>query len=219
MKKKIVILSVGATVLLILASLSSVIGFTSSQSQNQESKSPLFAIRTARSIHEQTSVNIRSEYLGKGKNVYIFPLSQLTLQSQLDKALKIMYNNPLLVKKLFEKISDFPQVISIFKNYGLSVSDVEQYIAQVKDNPEIVKAQLKDVDFTLLISDVSRPLGLDTSSALGCFITILVLLPIALIIGILIATITLVTCLNIGNCAETIITVILAGLVQELGQP
>ena len=214
--KKIMYLSVGAAVLLILASLSSVIGSTSSQPQTLPSQSPLFAVRSKRSLHEQTTIDLRCNYLGKGTYVNIFPPSQLTLQSQLDKAIKITQSNPGLVQKLLEKISDSPQVLSIFTHYGLRVSDVERYIAQVKDNPDLLKDQLNDIDFTLPLSDNPWPMGLDTSSAIGCVLTVLVLLPIALIIGILVATITLITCLNIGGCAETIISAILTSLVQEL---
>ncbi len=219
MRKEIMYVSLGAAVLLILGSLSSVIGFTASQSENPQAISPLFSVRTARSNHEQPTMTLRSEYLGKGKNVNIFPASSLTFQSQLDRAIKIIHNNPLFVKKLLEKISDTPRIINIFTHYKLSISDVERYITQVKDNPELLKDQLKDVDFALPCSDTPRPLGLDTSNAIGCFITVLVLLPLAITIGILIATITLVTCLNLGGCAETIIAAILSGMLQELTQP
>jgi hypothetical protein len=219
MKKKMGYMSIGAAVLLILTSLSSVIGFTAS-SQNQQSVSPLFAVRTARSNQQQQTMNIQCMYLGKGRSATLFPASSLTLQSQLDKAIKIIQNNPGLVKKLLEKISDAPQIIKIFTQYGVSVPDVQRYITQVKDNPELLKDQLKDVDFALKPgSDVPRPLGLDTSSAIGCFITVLVLLPLAIVLGILIATITLVTCLNIGGCAETIIAAILQSIVQGLTPP
>jgi hypothetical protein len=219
MRKKMVYLSIGAAVLLVLASLSSVIGFSSSQPQNQDNTSPLFAVRTARSTDKLTNMNIRSEYLGKGKIINIFLSSQSTFESQLNKALRIINDNPSLVKRLLEKISDTPQVLTILKNYGISVSEVESYIYQVKDNPEILKEELKNVDFALPIADGPQPMGLDTSSALGCFIVVLALLPLAILIGIVIATITLFTCLNIGGCAETIIEAILAGIVQELKQP
>jgi len=220
MKKKMGYASIGAAVLLILASVSSVIGSTASQSQNQQTASPLFAVRTAQSNQQQQTMNIQCRYLGKGRSATLFPASSLTLQSQLDKAIKIIQNNPGLVKKLLEKISDAPQIIKVFTQYGVSVPDVQRYITQVKDNPELLKDQLKDVDFALKPGPLGpRPLGLDTSSAIGCFITVLVLLPLAIVIGILIATITLVTCLNIGGCAEAIITGILQAIVQELTPP
>lgn len=217
MKKKIVFLSCGIVVLLLLVSLSSVIGFTALQSQNQKVDvgSPLFTVRIAQSTHRQTTGTLRSEYLGKGRVLPLFLTSQTTLQAQLDKALKIIENNPTLVKKLFEKIRNSPQIVSLLREHGLKVSQVEQYIAQVRENPKILKDQLKDIEVALPV-DTLRSLGLNTSSAIGCFITILVLLPLAIYIGLLIATITLITCLNIGNCFETIITKILYSLTQEL---
>jgi predicted DNA repair protein MutK len=62
-------------------------------------------------------------------------------------------------------------------------------------------------------------LGLDTSNAIGCFITVLVLLPVAIMLALLIATITIVTCLNLGGCFEKIAEQILENIVQRLTPP
>jgi hypothetical protein len=48
---------------------------------------------------------------------------------------------------------------------------------------------------------------------------VLVLLSLALIIGIRIATVNLITCLDISNGAKTIISAILYGMTQGLHQP
>jgi subtilase family serine protease len=219
MRKKIVYLSIGAAVLLILTSLSSVIGLSSLQSSKDENQSPLFAIRTAQSTNELQKMTICSTYLGKGRTINIFSSSQLSVTSQLDKVVQSIANNPSLVKRIYEKISDSPQMIRLLKNYGLSGSQVKQSLSQVIENPEMLRDQLKDADVSLSALDGPKPLGLSTSSALGCFIVVLALLPLALLFGIVISTILIITCLNIGGCAETIISAILAGFVQELTQP
>ena len=219
MKISIAYKCIGAAAFLILASLSSVIGFSASQSQNPQDDSPLFAVRTLRSTNQPMPMTIHRDYLGKGKNVNIFPTSQLPFQSQFDIVLKILIDNPSLAKKLFERISDSPQMSDILSTYGLRGSEVEQCISQMMDNPEILRAQLRDIDGHLRIGELPEPSELSTTSIIGCFVVILALLPLAVVIGIVVATLTVVTCLNIGGCADEIIKAILTGIVQELTEP
>jgi len=211
--------SIFAAAVIIIVSFASVVAYQSVRSTEKDSHSPLFSVRIQRAINKASERSMTSDYLGKGKTLYLFTSSQSMLHLQLDKALGIINNNPAMVEKLFERISNSPQVLRLLQQYGVSVADIELFLAQVKDNPELLKNQLNKVDCSVYMADGPQPLGLDTSSAIGCFITILVLLPIAIVIGIIIATITIVTCLNIGNCAETIIKAILTGMMQGLQQP
>jgi hypothetical protein len=218
MKKITGIICSAATVLLLLASLSSVIGYTASQSQMKTIESPLFAVRTAQSTNQKTIQKIHNNYLGKGTFLDIFPPTQTILQEQLEQAFTLINNNPTLIKKLFEKIASSPKIISLFQENGLSVSQVELYLSKVTENPDLLKYQLKNVNVVLPING-PRPLGLDTSSLLGCLIGIIVLLPIAVAIGVIVATATLITCLNINGCFSVIIQAILSQLVQDLRLP
>jgi len=211
--------SIFAAAVIIIVSFASVVAYQSVQSTEKDSHSPLFSIRIQHAINKASERSMTSDYLGKGKTLYLFTSSQSLFHVQLDKALKIINNNPTMVQKLFERISNSPQVLHLLQRYGVSVTDIKLFLAQVNDNPELLKNQLNKVDGSVYIADGPQPLGLNTSNAIGCFITILVLLPLAIVIGILIATITLVTCLNIGGCAETIIQAILTGMIQGLRQP
>lgn len=219
MKRSVAYTSVGTVALLILASLSSVIGFSSSQPQSPPEESPLFAIRTARSTNDPCQTTIRSDYLGKGRMTTIFPISREQIQSHLDFAVKMLLTNPSLAQKLFERISESSQVHDILTNYGLRASEVKQYFAQMADSPEVLQAQVREIDGSLDFRDISQPNELSTSSVIGCFVVILALLPLAIVIGFVVATLTIVTCLNISGCAEMIIRAILVGIAQELTQP
>ena len=89
------------------------------------------------------------------------------------------------------------------------------YFSQVKYTPEVLAAQFADVVDSIPADGGYQPLGmLNTSSALACFITIIALLPVILVLGILIATLTLVTCLNLNNCFENLLYSMLQGLTQ-----
>ena len=65
MKIKIIIGSIFAAALIILVSLISVVGHQSLQTNEHESYSPLFAVRTQRAI-QKISTSTVSDFLGKG---------------------------------------------------------------------------------------------------------------------------------------------------------
>ena len=72
-KKPLIGVSICAVVLLILGSLTNVVGFNTLKSTSLND-SPLFGVRTARATNTQQDV-ISSNYLGKGKqNTILFPL-------------------------------------------------------------------------------------------------------------------------------------------------
>ena len=69
MKKKILIGSIIAVVILILVSFSSVVGFQSVKSDSKI-ESPLFGVRTNRAINDENN-GVKSDYIGKGKEIKI----------------------------------------------------------------------------------------------------------------------------------------------------
>jgi hypothetical protein len=208
-----------AAAVLIIVSFVSVVGYQSVQPNKEDSLSPLFSIRIQRALNRANERSMTSDYLGKGKTLCLFTSSHSMFLLQFDRAYRIINNNPALVQKYLEKLSKSPQIKRIFQQYGSHITDIKQVLAQIKDNPKLLKNQLNKIVFPADISGSSQPLGLDTSSAIGCFITVLILLPLAIVIGTLIATITLVTCLNIGNCYATVLQAILNGMLQGLNQP
>ncbi|KYK24760.1 hypothetical protein AYK25_01655 [Thermoplasmatales archaeon SM1-50] len=202
--------------LIILVTFTSVVGYQSVQPNGKNLSSPLFNIRTQRAIDKVSERSITSEYLGKGKTLYLFTSLKSGFSSQLDKAIKFINDNPGIIQKLLERISKSPQMMRLFQQHGLSITLVKHTLAQISENPELLKNQLNELKYPVDITNDSQPLGLDTSSVLGCFVTVLILLPLAILIGVLVATILVITCFNIGNCFETIVQAILNGMLQGL---
>ena len=90
MKKKILIGSIIAVVILTLVSFTSVVGFQSVKS-NSAIASPLFGVRTNRAINKEQDA-VTSDYIGKGKDVGIFLFHR--------------NDNIVLVQKLIKRINE-----------------------------------------------------------------------------------------------------------------
>lgn len=208
-----------AAALVLLVPLSPLVEYAASQSQKTLGGSPLFSVRIARSTDQRTIQKIHTNYLGKGVLVNMFPSSRSMFPGQLEHAFQLMNDNPALVKRLFEKIASSQRISKLLRENGLSISQVEEFLYQIKDNPNLIKTQLYNIDVASAVNDDARPLGLDTSSMLGCFITVLVLLPIAVAIGLVVATAMLFTCLNIDGCFSEIVKAIFSQLIQDITQP
>lgn len=219
MKTVIKIASFFTAIILTIVTFTSVVGYQSAQSIENNIYSPLFNIKIQRAINKTSEGTITLNYLGKGKTLHFFPSSQTLFSKQLDKALKIINTNPKIIQKLCEKISKNPQMMRLFHQHGLNIHVIKQSLIRIKNNPELLKNEFNIFSIPMNIADNPQPLGLDTSSALGCFIVALILLPLALMIGVLIATITLITCLNIGDCFTNVVQAILNGMLQGLDQP
>jgi hypothetical protein len=87
-KKPLIVVSILAVVLLVLGSLSNVVGYQSVKS-TVANDSPLFQTRTQRATNQQQN-SITSQYLGKG-NVWQFPMIDNRAE-QLKKAIDIINN-------------------------------------------------------------------------------------------------------------------------------
>jgi len=216
MKKKSIILSIGAAVFLTLASLSSVIVFATSQSQNQQRVgSPLFHIRTSRSIGRQNDQAIQTMYIGKGKITSLFLTRLSTQQSIMERGLQLLKTSPDLIKKSIQRVLQNSQVQQVMQKNGITEQQVLQYFNQMKNNPDAIAAQFDDVVGLLPQDGGPKPMGLlNTTNPFACVIVIIALLPVLLIVGLLIATLTLVTCLNVNNCFDNLMNGILQGLRQ-----
>lgn len=216
MKKNITYLSIGAAVCLICASLSSVVVFATSHSSNHQSVgSPLFQIRTSRSIGQPNDQVLNTMYLGKGRISPLFISRIASTRSIMERGLQLMKTSPGLIEKTLQKLLQDRQVQQTLREKGVTEQQVLQYFAQVKQNPEVLVSQSDDVIQLSPSDDGPQPMGmLNTANPFACVIVIIVLLPVLLIVGLLIATLTLVTCLNINNCFNNLMNNILQGLRQ-----
>jgi hypothetical protein len=218
MKKNSMYVSIGVAVFLILASLSSVIVFASSQTENQQQSvgSPLFHVRTMRSTGQNNAQSIQTTYLGKGKTSSLFLTRISSTQSIMERGLQLLKTSPGLIEKSLRKMLQDRQVQQVLQQNGMTEQQVIQYFYQVKDSPELLADQFANIKGVVPSDGGPRPLGLlNTSNPMACVITAIILLPVFLVIGLLIATITLVTCLNLNNCFNNLMN----GILQELRSP
>lgn len=214
MNKKILIISILAAVLMILLPLSSVVGTNVVKSNDKENVgSPLFAIR------HRSKNTIRSEYLGKEKPLNLFLAKRTSLQAYADKALKMIEARPSLLKSILDSIAVMPEIEELMKQHDIKMDDFKNQMNQVINNPELLKGKVDEAVLLSPFGDDPMPLGLSTSSAIGCFIIALVMAPLIALIGMIIATITIITCLNINGCFETLVQNMLDSFIQGLTQP
>jgi len=220
MIKKTLIISLLAAVLIMLASLSSVVG-TNSLKLNDENKrivSPLFTIRSQRSLNKESTKIVNSDYLGKSNRLNLFFLQKTSLEKWIDKALKIIDAEPYIFRLLVDKITLMPKIVTLLKNYDITLNDFKNQMYQVINNPSILKEKVGEVTVNSPFGNDPIPLGLSTSSALGCLIVVLIMGPILALIGAIIATMTIVTCLLPG-CFEEFVGNLLDGFIQGLTPP
>jgi hypothetical protein len=215
MKKKGLYLSIGAAVLLILASLTSVIGFSTTHSQDQQNSvdSPLFTVRVKRSIGQTADSLLKTTYLGKGRTSHLFLSKISSTQSIIERGLQLLKTAPGLIEKSLRKTLQDHQIQKTLRENGMSEQQVLQYFNQAKSNPELFADEFVNVAGLIPSDNGPKPLGLlNTTSVLACLITAVILLPIFLVIGLIIATITIITCLNVNNCFNDLMDNILQGL-------
>jgi hypothetical protein len=112
-----------------------------------------------------------------------------------------------------------PEIEELMKQHDIKMDDFKDQMNQVINNPELLKEKVDEAVLLSPFGDDPMPLGLSTSSAIGCFIIALIVAPLIALIGMIIATITIITCLNINGCFETLVQGMLDNFIQGLTQP
>lgn len=139
MNKKILLGCIGAIVIIMLASFSSVIG-EQTRNSSEMKNSPLFHIRTLRNTDNSNRVAITTDYIGKGKSITL-PLSthskaQLFFRKAIESINKIdeaSFNNFLktAVNKLRESEmvnkEDIPKLEELFHFLRKNPDEVKNY--------------------------------------------------------------------------------------------
>jgi hypothetical protein len=207
MEKKILILSVSAAVFLVVASFSSVIVANSMQS-SQKIDSPLFTVRAQRSLHKESGQTVQSYYLGKGLNSQLFLTTKPSLSAAIDKTIALLHQNPAFFAKFVQTISSNPRVIALLQEQGVSLAQFKTHLNRMKNDPSLFIEEIRNAEPKLLANQLNTPLplGLNTSSVIGCVITAIVMIPIALIITLIVVvfTIRILQCLNINEVMNQI---------------
>lgn len=215
MKKKILIISISAVILLVLASYSSVIG-TSTVQSTQKGESPLFAIRTQRSTQKESEQLVQSYYLGKGLNSHLFSPIQPSLNNALDRTVKMLNANPEFFSKILKTLSSNPQVIALLEQNGMTLAEFKTYLSRLKNDPSLFIDEIRNAEPKLTAHqlDTPLPLGLNTTNPFACVITAIVMIPIVLVIALIVVvfTIRIIQCLNIDEVMNDIMEQVLQGL-------
>jgi hypothetical protein len=119
-KKKILVVGVSTTALLVVASFSSVIGYTTPSSKTI--KSPLLAIRTQRSIQKLGDRSVQTSYVGKGIESELFSTKKSSLSTTIDRTIKLLNQNPAFFAKFMKTISTNPRAIAYLKVQGVTMT-------------------------------------------------------------------------------------------------
>jgi len=141
-KKTLIGVSICAVVLLVLGSLSNVVGYQSVKSTTVND-SPLFQTRTQRATNKQQN-NLTSQYLGMGKeNLLQFPLRDNRTE-QLKKAIDI-------ISKMDDKT--FHMFLVKMKNLisqqgkikNIDLNDIEQVLYELRNNSMAFQSNIGDL--------------------------------------------------------------------------
>ena len=214
MNKKILVVSILAAVLMVLLPISSVVG--SNEIKNNKERdvcSPLFAVRN------RSENRIQSEFLGKGKTINLFIAKRTSLQAYADKALRMIEARPNLLKSILSSITQLPEIEELMKQRDIDMNDFRSQMILIMNDPALLKEKVDEAVLLSPFSNDPMPLGLSTSSPLSCLIIGLIVGPIIALIGAIIATMTIITCLNINGCFETLVGGMLDSFIQGLTPP
>ena len=119
---------------------------------------------------------------------------------------------------MLDKIQSHPEIEEILNENDISLSEFNLYSNSLKDNPLLLEKDLIKIE-KYIADDTSLPLGINSTNPFAILILVIVLLPLILTLGIMIATMTIITCLNIRGCFETLMQNMLDSFVQGLKQP
>lgn len=222
MKKKIFSVSILAAILIVLATIAPAIGTNVLKSDNEQDIifSPLFSIRSERSIDLESSKEITTNYVGKEKQVNIYLPEKSLDRLWIDKVIKIFYSNPALIDKLIDRIYKLPHYTKVLNNHGLTKQDIKNYIRVIWINPSELTEEIKNIQLNIPFNNIPEPVGIETND-LGCIILPIVLAPVAIVITLvaLFFTLRILTCLNVNECGNEILQGIWDQLIQGLAPP
>jgi hypothetical protein len=133
-KKRLIVVSISAIVLLIIGSLSNVVGYQSVKSSVYDS--PLFQTRTLRATNQQKNI-IKFKYLGQGLNELSFPLRD-TRMEQTKRVIEIIQK---MDDNEFNRLQKL--ILSRFceqkNNIDIDVTKLASLLKQIKSHTKDLK--------------------------------------------------------------------------------
>ena len=215
MQKKILIGSIFAALLILLLPLSSVVG-THSTEERKTICSPLFENRV-KLFTQQEPREITAQYLGKGHLSQLFIPRQSSIRQMVNRAIKLIETNPSNLTIIADTMESNPALLNLLKEHEITHEEFKYYVNLVQNDPTLIQQLVNEVVDP--VDNDPEHMGLSTSNPLGCFIVAIALIPAILIIALLIGTLTIITCLNIGGCLETLFNNIGESILGGLTPP
>ncbi len=214
MNKIILGISILAAAIITLAPISSVVG-TNIVNPDGEKGSPLFIVRAQRSLSKENAKDIITNYIGKGEQLNILLPKRSMEQIWIDRAIKLVDEEPALFNKLLEKLDKAPHIAEMLNKYDISKQEIKNFMKMIKDNPSIVSDEIENIHIPL--DSPPHPLGLSTT-LIECLVTAIVFSIVAVFVTLiaLLFTLRIFTCLNVNNCADDIAQGIFDQLIQGL---
>lgn len=198
MKTKIIFTSIGAAILIVLA------GFTSAietQINEEKIESPLFKTRLKKTNDENKKYEMIN-YLGKGYQTLDFSLTTINRKTS-EKIIDLIYEKPEFFDKAMNYIIFNKKIRDIFLNSGISLSQIENEINELKKNPDLCKSSLNKAvrvnpEIAKLINSIDFN-SKETESGINCMVTalffVLLMFPLAIALCIVfVMTMSIVLC-------------------------
>lgn len=219
MNKKILVGSIGAALILVLTSYSSVLAIQTTDNENRiVQSSPIFIVQTMRATNEKIT-DIETNYLRKGESKDIFSVNLVPSKDEVAKAFELFEKYPQIFINLLSRIQNTPRFAKLLGNLNIEQPQLVHYLRVFQNNPQSLSQQLQNIQPWVSEDNDPHSLGLSTSNPLGCYIVaIFALLPVTIVITLLALffTLRIITCLNINDCANTIAQSIWESLLQGL---
>jgi hypothetical protein len=160
-------------------------------------------------------------FIGKDSNLPFTVSDSSDVQMWISRGLQVFEVNRAMMLPLVQKICRQSDIVRLIGEYRDS-DDTREFFNQLMYNPACVESFVAQAiaiidEQDIWLDDPPEPVGF--SGQLGCLIGFFIVLPIIVMIGTMIATFTIITCLNINSCFETIMQNILEGFSQGLDLP
>ena len=150
MNKKTLIISALAAALIVFASLSSVVGSNVADSDEKKTGlSPLFAVRSRRSVCKENTVNIDTSYVGKGKILNLFLSRQSSLQQMLNRAIKLIETKPEILNVIADKFEANPKIAELLSENEINIDEVKHQLNQIKNDPSLLRQSIDESAISL----------------------------------------------------------------------
>ena len=133
--------------------------------------------------------------------------------------MKLLNQNPGFFTKILQEISSNPHITLLLQKNGITMAEVKTHLNRLRNNPSVFIEEIQNVEPKLASYqlDSPLPLGLNTSSVIGCVITAIVMVPVVLILVLIVVVFTLriIQYLRIDEIMNSLFNQILQELHQS----